>query len=347
MSRGIGEFGPIQELIPEWGAIIVALITQLGDVWFLGLLVGLVYWFHRKNREDAAVIIGFTIAGLALISGLKHIFGLPRPDQPLVEIEALPWMVQPLYEATGIASGYGFPSGHALMTTIVYVGLANRLSVSTPRRRFLSAGFIITAVCLSRVALGVHFLVDVIAGVGMGLVFLLVAEWLLARYSADQATVAFALAVLISAFNLGVGGMDTDGLLLIGASLGTFGGWQLVILGRDLFDASRPSTALRPILIRGILAGAALIPLFVALEEFSLLSLPGRGGALGLAFGVFITLPVLRHSKRSTRCWVAVSFWGRMAMSGGRYLLRLSTWRRAIDMVLAYGRKIRFRIRRN
>lgn len=196
MSRGIGEFGPIQDVIPEWAAIFVALITQLGDVWFLGLLVGGMYWLHATKRDEAAVILGFTIAGLALISLLKHIFALPRPDQLLVPVETLPLIIQPLYEATGTASGYGFPSGHALMTTIVYFSLAHRLSISTRRRRFGGAALIIVLVCLSRVALGVHYLVDVIAGIGVGIVFLLGAELLLSRYPSDQASIAFALAIV-------------------------------------------------------------------------------------------------------------------------------------------------------
>ncbi|MCU4744546.1 phosphatase PAP2 family protein [Halobacteria archaeon AArc-m2/3/4] len=345
MSRGIGEFGPIQELLPEWAAILIALVTQLGDVWFLGLLVGLVYWLHAEKREDAAVILGFTIAGLALISALKHVFGLPRPDQPLVALETLPWMIQPLYEATAMASGYGFPSGHALMTTIVYFGLAHRLSISTPRRRFGIAGLVIAAVCFSRVALGVHYLVDVVAGVSVGIVFLLGAERLLTRYSSDQGTVAFTLAVGLSAINLAVGGVDSDGILLLGAALGTFGGWQLIVLGQRLFAIDRPSEATRPLVVRGALAGAALGPLVLSLEAFSLFSIAARGGAVGLALGVFITIPVLRHSKHASRLWTALVFWSTMAALGLRFLLSPRTWRRALELGRRYSGELRRRLR--
>lgn len=341
MSRGIGEFSPIQELIPEWAATLVALVTQLGDVWFLGLLVGLIYWFHVTKRDEAAVVIGFTVAGLALISVLKHVFALPRPSHPLVQLETLPWMIQPLYEATAVASGYGFPSGHALMTTIVYLSLAHRLSVSTRRRRFAGAAIIIAAVCFSRVALGVHYLVDIVAGVGVGVVFLIGAEWLLARYPSDQGTFAFALAVIVSTINLLVGGMDTDGVLLLGTALGTFGGWQLVVLGQQLFAFERPSKAVRPLVKRGILAVGAFTPLVIALEEFHLFSLPARGGALGLALGVFITVPVLRHSQRARRFWTAVIFWVTMAVLGLRYVLSPTTWGRAVVL----GREFSVRLR--
>lgn len=261
MSRGIGEFGPIQEVIPEWAAVLVALLTQLGDVWFLAMLVGVVYWFHATKREDAIVIVGLTLGGLALITSLKHVFALPRPGQPLVSLESLPWLVQPLYEATAMASGYGFPSGHALMTTVVYVSLARRLSVGTARQRFAVAAAVIGLVGVSRIALGVHYLVDIVAGIAVGLVFLAGTERLLERYSSEQGTVALALAIVLSALCLGASSVDPDSVLLLGAALGVFAGWQLVRLGTELATLERPSRAVRPIAFRGGLAVAALAPL--------------------------------------------------------------------------------------
>lgn len=342
MSRGIGEFGPIQDVIPEWAAVLVALVTQLGDVWFLSLLVGVVYWFGSRNREDAAVIVGWTFAGLGLISTLKHIFTLPRPGRPLVQIETLPWLVQPLYESTAMASGYGFPSGHALMTTIVYLSLARRLSISTRRRRVVGAALIIAAVCVSRVALGVHYLVDVAAGVAIGVAFLAAADRSLTRVSTDHGTVAFGLAIAISAINLVVGGMDAGDVSLLGASLGAFGGWQLIVLGRRLFAVDRPSAAVRPLLRRGVLAAGALIPLYVAVDEFRLLSRPARGGAFGLVLALFVTVPVLRRSERAARVRTALVFWATMAFHGLRVLLSRRTFRRATT----FGRRYSVRAQR-
>ena len=341
MSRGVGEFGPIQEFVPEWAALLVALVTQLGDVWFLALLVGGLYWVHARKREDAAVVVGLTLGGLALITGLKHVFALPRPGQPLVALESLPWLVQPLYEATAMASGYGFPSGHALMTTVVYVSLARRLSIGTRRWRTLGAAAVVTLVCLSRVALGVHYLVDVVAGVAVGLAFLFVAERLLAQTPSDQPTVALALAVVASAVALVASGVDRDAVLLLGASLGTFGGWQLVQLGNAMVAVDRPSRAVRPLVVRGGLAVGAFAPLFAALEYFQLLSLPAAGGALGLALGVFVTIPVLNHSERASRVRTALVFWLTMAALGIRYLLRPSTWRRGYVLARYYVGRLR------
>ncbi|WP_137290975.1 phosphatase PAP2 family protein [Natronorubrum halophilum] len=342
MSRGIGEFEPIQELVPEWAAILVALVTQLGDVWFLALLVGCVYWFSASKREDAAVVMGLTLAGLSLITVLKHVFALPRPGHPLVALETLPGLLQPLYEATAMASGYGFPSGHALMTTIVYVTLARRLPIGTFRRRTVAAATIVAVVCFSRVALGLHYLVDVVAGVAVGLAFLFVADRLLARYPDEQGTIALSLAIVCSASALGVSRVEPDTVTLLGASLGAFGGWQLVRLGGDVFAVDRPSSAVRPLLFRGGLATAAFAPLFATFEYFRLLSPPVAGGAVGLALGAFITVPVLNHSERASRVWTALVFWLTMAAVGLRYLLRPSTWRRGY----VGGRRCVGRVRR-
>ena len=342
MSRGIGEFAPIQEVIPEWAAILIALVTQLGDVWFLALLVGAVYWFHAEKREDAAVVVGLTLAGFSLITALKHVFALPRPGQPLVALESLPWLVRPLYEATAMASGYGFPSGHALTTTIVYFSLAKRLSIGTFRLRALGAATLVAAVCFSRVALGVHDLVDVVAGVAVGLAFLLVAERLLARYATEQGTVAFSLAVLVSAINLVASDVDPDAVLVLGASLGAFGGWQLIRLGQEVAAVDRSADETPPVLFRLCLASAAFAPLLAALEEFHLLSLPAAGGALGLALGAFVTVPVVKRSERATWARTTLAFWASMTALGLRYLLRPATWRRGV----ATGRRYVARVRR-
>lgn len=344
-ARGIGEFVPIQEHIPEWLAVVIALITQLGDVWLLTLLVGLVYWFATDDREDAVAIVGLTVAGLAALYGLKHAFGLPRPDQPLVRLEHLPGMVQPLYAVTGTASGYGFPSGHAFMTTIVYLRLADFLSVRTRSQRYLAAGAIIVAVCFSRVALGVHYLVDVVAGVTFAVILLLAADGMRVRWPYDHGTAVLGLAIFASGFTLAAFPPTADTVLLLGAALGAFGGWQLIVLGNRLFPLDRESATLRPLAVRGGLAAAALGPLFVAVDEFALLSLPARGGGFGLLVAAFVTVPVLRHSDRARTVRQSLAFWAAMAGLGLRRLSSPSTWQQLAAVCREGGRRVRRWIR--
>lgn len=303
VPRGIGGFGPVRDAVPEWLAVLFALLTQLGDVWFVAALLVTAYWFY--DGDETAVAIGMATGGLALLLALKHFFALPRPAEPLMPVEALPQLVQPLYAATATAEGYGFPSGHALLTTVAYFSLADVLSVGTRRRRYAGAAAIVTVVCLSRVVLGVHFLVDVVAGVALGAAFLLTVRLALARSPVDRPSSTFAIAVVLAALNLAVSGTLPDAVLLFGASLGAFGGWQLVELGR-VVAARRSSTAARTIAVRGGLAAVALVPLIAALASFALSPSTAVGGGVGLAVAAVVAAPVVARSVRVRRYLDAV-----------------------------------------
>ena len=293
MGRGIGEIEFLQEYIPEWLATPIALFTQLGDVWFLVLLLGVLYLFHTTNRDAIAVVSGVTLAGLAFMDSLKHIFALPRPDQPLLPTEELPVVLQPLYEATAFSAGYGFPSGHALMTTIVYLSLADILSISTRKRRYLVASLLIVTVSLSRIALGVHYLVDIVAGVGLGLGFL-IATRTVPTSDSDQGTVAFGLAVFLAVLNLLISPADSDALQLAGASLGAFAGWQLVGITRWFLSERGNSTAVRSLWGRVITATIAITVLVAALGFNPVTSPLAQSGILGLGVAVFVLIPTIR-----------------------------------------------------
>lgn len=330
MSRGIGEFQPIQEVIPEWVAVLIALITQLGDGWFLISLLVVLYWTRQREQDSILLVGGILACGIGLYRGLKYLFGLPRPDQPLLDPELLPWVIRPVYEATAFASGYGFPSGHATMTTIVYFGLATVLTTGPRRVRFLVAGTIVTLVGFSRVALGVHYLVDIIAGVFTGAVLLYVAFRLLERLSFERGSILFAVAIGLNVFYAYTSEAHIEAVIMVGVSLGLFAGWQLILLARKLVTVDRPSEGFRPAVVRLSLAGASLAPLAVAVEVFPVLG--GEpypiAGLVGLGTTVVIMIPIARYSDRAQRVITAVSFWTRTVLSGLLTLLRPSTWRR-------------------
>ncbi|WP_049927246.1 phosphatase PAP2 family protein [Halopiger goleimassiliensis] len=350
MARGIGAVEAIQSALPDWLSVVFALLTQLGDIWFLACLLAVLYWFNVPDQDDVATLAGVWIAGMGLYKGLKSVFGFPRPDRPLLEADLLPWVVRPLYEATAFATGYGFPSGHAVNTTIVYVGLAYLLSVGTPRRRFGVAGVLVATVSFTRVALGLHYLIDVLAGVAVGVTLLCGAGLLIRWMPNNRTTVPLGLGVGFAGFFFRASDADPDAIFLLGAALGAFAGWQFVVLGRELVAISRPSVALRPLALRGGLATIALAPVVAALEVFPFLSVYSVGGVVGLLATGIVVVPVLRYSERARRVGVAVTFWLRMAVVGTRYLCRPSTWRRAGRLVRRYsvktGRWLRSRWRR-
>jgi len=231
MTRGVGEFA-IQAAIPDWMAPVVAVLTQFGDVWFLAVLVATLYAVRPAERAEITALGGVWFAAVGLVGGLKEVLALPRPGRPLADPELFPSVVGSLYEVTASAGGYGFPSGHATGATVVYLGLAAVLPVATRRIRFAGAAGLVVLVSLTRVALGVHYLVDVVAGVALGLGLLFATGALAKRRPIDPPTLGFALAIVAATFFVGASGASRDALLLLGVSLGGLAGWRFVGLGR-------------------------------------------------------------------------------------------------------------------
>ena len=329
MSRGIGEFQPVQEFIPEWAAVLIALLTQLGDGWFLITLLAILYWKRKKEQDQILLVGGILACGIGLYRGLKYHFRLPRPDEPLLDPELLPWLIRPLYEATAFHSGYGFPSGHATMATIVYFGLATVLATGPRRLRFLLAGTLVTIIGFTRVALGVHYLVDIVVGVFLGVLLLYIAFRLLDRVSFERGTILFAVAILLNLFYYYTSDGNTESVIMIGVTLGVFGGWQLILLARTLVGVNRPSEGFQSIGLRGSLAGGSLVPLVVVLEMFPIgPSQPySTAGIVGLAVAAIVIIPVARYSARVQRIVAGLLFWVRAIGDGLILLVRPSTWR--------------------
>jgi membrane-associated phospholipid phosphatase len=118
-------------------------------------LLAVVYLASRRRWTDvAAIVLGYIVVGL-LANVAKSVAQRPRPAHPLIA-----------------ASGYSFPSSDSAISlglVAVAFGLA-RLS-PRPQRRFavVAAAVVITAACdLGFVSLRVHYLTDVLAGWGLG-----------------------------------------------------------------------------------------------------------------------------------------------------------------------------------
>ena len=193
MTRGIGEVDTLQAVVPETLAFPIALLTQLGAIWFASVVLACVYRFY--DRETAVVIAGLLVAGTGLWRTIKLAYPIPRPDQPLVAMEELPLLLQPLFDLAVVDTGPGFPSGHAVTTTVVYLSLAKYLSVNTRWNRYLGAIFVISLVGTTRMTLGVHYLVDVVGGAAIGHGLLVGFHWLVSTTSLPRATTALGLGV--------------------------------------------------------------------------------------------------------------------------------------------------------
>lgn len=163
---------------PKWLEEAVRDITALGSTTVLSLLVISVTVFllmTGRRRLALTTLIG-TSTGTALSSIAKVHFARPRP-------ELVPHQVE-VYTAS-------FPSGHALMSAVVYLTLGVIIAHTQPEARVRAlimglAVFITLLVGVSRVYLGVHWPTDVLAGWCLGGLWATIC-WMVTRAISFQA----------------------------------------------------------------------------------------------------------------------------------------------------------------
>lgn len=258
-SRGVGVVRLLEGLLPPWGREAFAAVTHLGDTGVLLAIAALVYLAY--DRRAGAFVLGALFCGFAVVIAAKAWFALPRPP---LELQHVP------------TDGLGFPSGHALGSTVGWGALALALeSVWTRRRRVMVAGAVVAAVSISRVAIGVHYLVDVVAGVALGVAVLWVAD----RWLRDEPLELFGVAGGLAALAVAVSGAAIESVALLGAGVGAVTAWQAV------------EPAARPYGRPGVLAsggGGVLVLAGVGLVDGTLAA--AFGGAALLA-GVVLAAP--------------------------------------------------------
>jgi undecaprenyl-diphosphatase len=153
--------GPAARDVSSLGGSALLLAVTLGAAGFL-LLAG--------NRRMMWLVLLAPASGTLASAALKAFFARPRPS------------IVPHLETV---TSFSFPSGHSMLSAIVYLTLGALLAGMLPRRRMkiyvLTVAVLITVlVGLSRVLLGVHYPTDVLAGWAAGLVWALL-WWLGAR----------------------------------------------------------------------------------------------------------------------------------------------------------------------
>ena len=220
MSRAVG-LTDLLTALPDAVVVAFAILTQLGDFWFVFSVCALAYWLGPYTprvgagltRERAAMLVALLVTAIALTVSLKAAFGLPRPVGAGVAPESalVPAGLRGVYQSMATGDGYGFPSGHATVATLVWGGLAWAVRVGTRTQRVAVAGSVIGVVALSRLVLGVHFAVDVLAGALVAGAVL----WVAVSQLRTPVRV-FALAAAVALGGLAVAGLTRD----IGAALG-------------------------------------------------------------------------------------------------------------------------------
>lgn len=144
---------------PRWLRLVSSVLAHSGDSWFWGLGLAAVLWRGDAVWRAWAIRLLVAIGALALVVlGLKLLIRRRRPPGD--------WGA--VYRNT---DPHSFPSGHAARAVL----LALLMTAWGPAWAAPLALLWAPLVALARVALGVHYLSDVIAGGLLGLVAALVA----------------------------------------------------------------------------------------------------------------------------------------------------------------------------
>lgn len=162
---------------PGWVEEMGRDFTALGGIPVLSLitLAAAIFLLLQRKRHAALFVVVAVVGGMLLSNGLKSGFDRPRPD--LVPHGAV------VYTAS-------FPSGHAMLSAVVYLTLGALLARLQRWWRLkiyllVLAVLVTLIVGISRIYLGVHWPTDVLAGWAAGATWAMLcwglALWLQAR----------------------------------------------------------------------------------------------------------------------------------------------------------------------
>jgi len=140
----------------QYWAARVAWFTALGGFAVLGpAMLAVAGWLSWRRRFGDALWLFLTIAsGRLLVEGVKFLMERPRPA---------------IIDSLEIVKTYSFPSSHSAGTMLS--GMALALLAPRQRPAMLLAAGAAMAIGWSRMALGVHWPSDVLAGLGFGLLW--------------------------------------------------------------------------------------------------------------------------------------------------------------------------------
>jgi undecaprenyl-diphosphatase len=169
---------------PEWLGEAVRDVTALGGYLVRNLvaITAMAILIMFQFRRPAAMVLVTIASGWMVGLLLKACFARPRPD-------VVPHLMS--------VSGDSFPSGHSFSAAVVYLSLGlmfASMAVRPGRRTLILGAAIVVSVLIgmTRIALGVHFPTDALAGLagGAGWALLVFALW--DRNSINSQTSEFA-----------------------------------------------------------------------------------------------------------------------------------------------------------
>ncbi len=146
---------------------IMVFITNIASPISLYILsaVSFVVLVSLNKIRESFEFVAAMVFGVTIFSILKNIFDVVRPFGGITN-----------------ASGFGFPSGHVTMSTIIFLIMTYVCASFFARKLYknlyiLASFFIVILIAFSRIYLDVHWLSDIFGGLffGLSVVFLFIA----------------------------------------------------------------------------------------------------------------------------------------------------------------------------
>lgn len=166
-------FEYLSKYISDLNTDIMVFITFFGAHNFLvpaNIILISYFLFIKKHRWYSIKVPVVAIGSVAMMFLLKLFFSRPRPLTPLLED----------------VRGFSFPSGHA-MSSMTFYGLLVYLVWKNVVNKWLRL-LLVSALCLfiltigfTRVYLRVHYTSDVLAGLSVGLIWLVLSIYIMGR----------------------------------------------------------------------------------------------------------------------------------------------------------------------
>ncbi len=138
---------------------LMVLITTIASPVILtiaSIFISIYLIIHKKTYDTLLYLVSIFLAIVGFIV-LKQTFHLSRPEDGILDI-----------------SGWSFPSGHATVATAFFLATGYAFfdwAKTIAGKTILAVGCVLGAVLVSfsRVYLGVHFALDILAGIALGL----------------------------------------------------------------------------------------------------------------------------------------------------------------------------------
>jgi membrane-associated phospholipid phosphatase len=142
---------------------VMLFITALADPpMVITVFITTIIWLGIKRRyADVARFVTVCVGGVLINQVMKLFFAKPRPE---------------LWTRLITEHSFSFPSGHAVGSMVVYGFIAYILGRELLQYKgyiYPTASILIIAIGFSRLYLGVHYPTDIIAGYGVGILWLI------------------------------------------------------------------------------------------------------------------------------------------------------------------------------